>query len=160
MEHMLGDAAAAVCAAFDAMPEALGLLWPVRDESGEVIDFETGYTNPAGDVMMGFEVRNEIGSSVREAFPSLQEMGVYDRLVRVAESGVAESAEIEMIGLWRGAVQMSGIYENSILPFGEGVLTVSYDLTDERRREGELRDFAAVAAHDLRDPLIGVQLMV
>jgi signal transduction histidine kinase len=80
--------------------------------------------------------------------------------VDVAETGQPVSAEIEMTGLWRGTAQMSGIYAHSVLPFGDAVLSLSHDLTEERRREAELRDFAAVAAHDLRDPLVGLQLMV
>jgi signal transduction histidine kinase len=34
-----------------------------------------------------------------------------------------------------------------------------FDVSEERRRESELRDFAAVAAHDLREPLLGVHVM-
>src|SRR5205814_10049339 len=41
----------------------------------------------------------------------------------------------------------------------DGFLGVSVDVTGQRRRERELRDFAAVAAHDLREPLIAINLM-
>ena len=158
--QMLGTGAGPVSLLFDTMPEAIGVLWPVRDDAGTIIDFETGYTNPGGDDMMGFPMRPEFGTRVLVAFPSLVEMGVFDRLVRVVETGVGETAEIEMIGLWRGTAPMSGIYDHSLLPFGEGVLSLAYDLTAERRREAELQDFAAVAAHDLRDPLLGLNLVI
>src|SRR4051794_18114861 len=113
---MMGSGAAAICAAFDAMPDAIGVLWPVRDEHDTVVDFEVGYTNPAGDRMMGFSVASEFGARVLEALPSLVEMGVWDRLVRVAGSGQAESAEIEMTGLWRETVQVGGIFAHTVLP--------------------------------------------
>jgi signal transduction histidine kinase len=157
---MLGRGTAAVCAAFDAMGDALGVLWPIRDASGRVVDFEVGFVNPEGDVMMGISMDDERGTRVLEVMPAIVELGIFDRLVRVAETGEANTEVIEFRGLWRGAVQMSGLYIHSILPFGEGVLSLSHDITEERRREAELRDFAAVAAHDLRDPLIGVNMVL
>jgi signal transduction histidine kinase len=161
LEEMLGDAAGAVRATFDAMPQALGVLWPVRDEAGAVRDFELGYVNASGDAMMGgLAMRDEMGVSVLDAMPQMREMGVFDRLVEVATTGRPASAEIEMTGFWRGTTQMTGTYAHSVLPFGDAVLSLSHDLTEERRREAELRDFAAVAAHDLRDPLVALELLV
>src|SRR3954452_22118391 len=159
LEAMLGPAVDAVCRTFDVMPQAVGVLWPVRDADGAVVDFEVGYTNPSGDAMMGMAMADEVGASVLESLPTLQEMGVAERLVQVATTGEPASAEIEMTGLWRGTAQMSGIYAHSALPFGDAVLSVAHDLTEERRREAELRDFAAIAAHDLRDPLVGLEVM-
>src|SRR4051812_35205194 len=160
LRQMLGPATEMICSMFDTMPQALGVLWPVRDEGGAIVDFEVGFTNPAGDAMMGFAMADEVGTRLLQALPPLVEMGVFDRLIAVAETGEPVSAEIEMTGMWKGTAQVSGIYEHSVLPFGDGVLSLSHDLTEERRREAELRDFAAVAAHDLRDPLVGLQIMV
>src|SRR4051794_4655518 len=158
---MLGGAAGPVCAMFDVMPQALGVLWPVRDEGGgAVVDFEVGYTNPSGDAMMGISMEDEVGARVLEAMPALVQMGIFDRLVSVAESGRPASAEIDMQGMWRETARTSGIYAHSALPFGDAVLSVAHDMTEERRREAELRDFAAIAAHDLRDPLVGLEVMV
>ena len=68
-------------------------------------------------------------------------------------------AEIELDTMWRDTINVRGVWVHSVLPFGEGVLSAAFDVTEERRRERELREFAAVAAHDLREPLIGVHLM-
>jgi len=86
-------------------------------------------------------------------------MGLYDRLVRVAESGQAESAEITLDTMWRDAIHVRGVWVHTVLPFGSGLMSVAFDVSEERRRENELRDFAAVAAHDLREPLVGVRLL-
>jgi signal transduction histidine kinase len=108
---------------------------------------------------MGVPLERETGTSMREAMPGLIEMGLYDRLVDVMECGRADSAEIELDTMWRDAIHVRGIWVHTVLPFGDGVMSVAFDVSEERRRERELRDFAAVAAHDLREPLVGVHLL-
>jgi signal transduction histidine kinase len=158
-EEELGGAAPLVAAVFDSLPDAIGIMWPVRDDDGAIVDFILGYTNPSAERLMGVPLSREVGSRMREAMPGLIEMGMYDRLVRAVETGEAEMAEIELDTMWRDTVSVRGVWVHSVLPFGEGVLSAAFDVTEERRREHELREFAAVAAHDLREPLIGVHLM-
>jgi signal transduction histidine kinase len=61
--------------------------------------------------------------------------------------------------MWRDAIHVQGVWVHTVLPFGSGLMSVAFDVSEERRRENELRDFAAVAAHDLREPLLGVHVM-
>src|SRR3954454_14873882 len=158
-EEELGGAAELVAAVFDSLPDAIGIMWPVRDDDGAIVDFILGYTNPSAERLMGVPLAREIGTRMREAMPGLIEMGLYDRLVRAIETGEAEMAEIELDTMWRDTVSVRGVWGHRVLPFREGVLSAASDGTEERGREHELREFAAVAAHDLREPLIGVHLM-
>src|SRR3954469_14714253 len=158
-EALLGTAAPLVAAVFDALPDAIGVVWPIVEETGALVDFEAGYTNPSSERMMGVRLGDEAGARLREAMPGVVPMGLYDRLLRVAESRRAESAEITLDTMWRDVVHVRGVWVHSVLPFGPGVLSVAFDVSEERRRESELRDFATVAAHDLREPLAGIQIL-
>src|SRR3954464_804505 len=155
-EVLLGTAAPLVAAVFDALPDAIGVVWPILDETGALVDFEVGYTNPSSERMMGVRLGDEAGARLREVMPGVVPMGLYDRLVRVAESRQAESAEITLDTMWRDVIHVRGVWVHTVLPFGSGLLSVAFDVSEERRREKELRDFAAVAAHDLREPLVGI----
>jgi len=158
-EALLGEAAPLVAAVFDALPDAIGVVWPTFDAQGALIDFEIGYTNPSSERMMGVRLGSEAGARLREVMPGVVPMGLYDRLVRVGETREAESAEIMLDTMWRDAIHVRGVWVHTVLPFGSGLLSVAFDVSEERRRENELRDFAAVAAHDLREPLVGMRLM-
>ena len=158
-DGLLGAAAPLVAAVFDALPDAIGVVWPVADPAGGPLDFEVGYTNPSSERMMGVRLGDEVGARLREVMPGVVPMGLYDRLIRVARTGEAESAEISLDTMWRDAIHVRGVWVHTVLPFGSGLLSVAFDISEERRREQELRDFAAVAAHDLREPLVGVHMM-
>src|SRR4051812_4488686 len=157
-EALLGPAAPLVAAAFDALPDAIGVVWPVGDAAGAP-DFEVGYTNPSSERMMGVRLGDEVGARLCEVMPGVVPMGLYDRLLRVGASGQPESAEITLDTMWRDAIHVRGVWVHTVLPFGSGLLSVAFDVSEERRRESELRNFAAVAAHDLREPLVGVHVM-
>src|SRR3954464_7184953 len=95
-EALLGPAAPLIAAVFDALPDAIGIHWPVRDEAGALIDFALGYSNPSGARVIGVDLSNDVGERLLEVMPGVVELGVYDRLVRVVELGEIESSEIEV----------------------------------------------------------------
>jgi signal transduction histidine kinase len=158
-ERLLGSAAPLVAATFDALPDAIGIHWPIVDAGGAIVDFELGYTNPSSERLTGVKLSDDRGARLREVMPGVVEMGLYDRLVRVVETGEPESAEIQFDTPYR-EIRVQGVWMHSVLPFGPGVMSIAFDVTEERRRENELRDFAELAAHDLREPLTGVHLLV
>ena len=89
-DRVLGAGAPLVAAVFDALPDAIGVVWPVDDGAGGV-DFEVGYTNPSADRMMGVPLSTEVGARLREVMPGVVEMGLFDRLLRVSRTGEVES---------------------------------------------------------------------
>jgi signal transduction histidine kinase len=157
-DDVLGPAAPIVRAVFEALPDAIAIHWPVRDADGAVIDFELGYSNPSGARVIGVDLSADVGERLLEVMPGIVELGVYERLVRVVEGATVESSEIEFDTPYRGQ-RLQATWMHTVLPFGDGVMSIVFDLSDERRRERELRDFAHVAAHDLREPLTSVHLL-
>src|SRR3954469_9402677 len=94
-EALLGPAAPLIAAVFDALPDAIGIHWPVRDAGGAVIDFALGYSNPSGARVIGVDLSNAVGERLLEVMPGVVELGVYDRLVRGGGLGAAGPPEIE-----------------------------------------------------------------
>src|SRR3954464_9608603 len=133
-EALLGPAAPLIAAVFDALPDAIGIHWPVRDEDGALIDFALGYSNPSGARVIGVDLSNDVGERLLEVMPGVVELGVYDRLVRVGELGEIESSEIEFDTTYRGH-RIQATWMHTVLPFGAGVMSMVSDLTEARRRE-------------------------
>src|SRR3954447_8520189 len=131
-EALLGPAAPLIAAVFDALPDAIGIHWPVRDEGGALIDFALGYSNPSGARVIGVDLSNSIGERLLEVMPGVVELGVYDRLVRVVELGEIESSEIEFDTTYRGH-RVQATWMHTVLPFGEGVMSMVFDLTEAPR---------------------------
>jgi hypothetical protein len=47
VELLGAQGAAQFRALFDGFPEAVGVLWAVRDDDGRIVDFTFGYGNPS-----------------------------------------------------------------------------------------------------------------
>jgi hypothetical protein len=75
-EALLGAAAPLVAAVFDALPDAMGVVWPAFDAAGALVDFEIGYTNPSSERMMGVRLGDEVGARLREVMPGVVTMGL------------------------------------------------------------------------------------
>src|SRR3954451_13779852 len=157
-EALLGPAAPLIAAVFDALPDAIGIHWPVRDEGGALIDFALGYSNPSGERIIGVEISDAVGERLLEVMPGVVELGVYDRLVRVVELGEIESSEIEFDTTYRGH-RIQARWMHTVLPFGTGVMSMVFDLTETRRRERELRVSPHAPPHAPREPLTTVHLL-
>src|SRR4051794_41924268 len=98
----------------------MGIVWPIVDGSGRVVDFEVGYTNPSSERMMGVRLSQEVGARLCEVMPGIVAMGLYERLVRVAATGEAESAEITLDTMWRGGSPVPGVRGGTPAPVGPG----------------------------------------
>ena len=151
LEWLFGDGAPAFCAAFDLVPDPLGVLWAIRGPGGTIADFETGYSNPAMAQMIGVPTEASMGRRLLDEAPDFRDDETFTRMRGVLESGRPEVVEVA-IGSGDGPIgRVRGVFVHRAIPLGvDGVLNLVTDVTEQRRMEDELRNYANVPAHDLR----------
>jgi hypothetical protein len=143
----------------DAFPEAVGLLWAIRDGAGRIVDFDFGYGNPA--IMRMFRLpRHQAGRfTVLDALPQMREDGSFGRYVEVCETGAPLVDEISFDTSF-GEGYIRGTFLRRTSKLGDGLIVLMTDVTEQRRMEAELRGFADMVAHDLREPVTGIAHLV
>jgi signal transduction histidine kinase len=146
-------------AMFDGYSDLVGVVWPVRDEQGRIVDFSFGYGNPA--MMRAFRVPADISEryTLLEALPRMRDSHAFDAYVRTCESGEPWVEEITYDTPF-GDGYMLGTYILRTTKLGDGAVVFLTDVTEQRRMEGELRSYADVVAHDLREPVANMALLV
>ena len=151
--------AEAFCRMFDGFPEAVGLLWSIRDDGGRIVDFDFGYGNPA--ILRMFRLpRSHTGRyTVLEALPAMRGDGTFDRYVEVCETGEPFVDEVSFDTPF-GDGYVRGTFLRRTARLGDGLIVLMTDVTEQRRMEAELRGFADMVAHDLREPVTGIAHLV
>ena len=144
---------------FDGYPDGVGLLWAVRGDDGRIVDFEFGYGNPS--IMRMFHLpRTQRGRyTLLEALPVMRDNGQFEAYVRVCETGEALSDEI-FFDTPFGDGYIQGTILRRTAKLGDGLIVFCADVTRERRMEAELRGYADMVAHDLREPITGIAHLV
>jgi signal transduction histidine kinase len=151
--------AAAFCAMFDTFPEAVGLLWAIRDGAGRIADFDFGYGNPAIMRMFNLPRTQSRRYTVLEALPQMREDGSFERYVAVVETGEPWVDEVSFDTSF-GEGYVRGTFLRRTSKLGDGLIVLMTDVTEQRRMEAELRGFADMVAHDLREPVTGIAHLV
>lgn len=161
LDHLLGPGAAPFRATFDLVPDPVGVLWALRDDAGAVVDFETGYCNPAMDRMLGVPIEESFGRRMLEEAPAFRDDETFRRMRGVVETGTPATVETEIESRAGPIAPMAGVFVHRAVPFGpDAVMNLITDITAQRRLEAELERYAKVAAHDLREPLLAIGLFV
>jgi signal transduction histidine kinase len=160
LDELLGERGAAnFRALFDGYPEAVGLLWAIRDDDGEIVDFAFGYGNPA--IMRRFRLVSSMRDryTLLEALPQMRDSRALAAYVQVCDSGEPWVEEITYDTPF-GDGYMLGTFVQRTARFGDGLSVFLTDVTRARRMEAELRSYADVVAHDLREPITGIEHLV
>jgi signal transduction histidine kinase len=146
-------------ALFDDYPEAVGVLWALRDAAGSIGDFAFGYGNPTMMRRSRLPASTPERYTLLEALPQMRGSRAFDEYVRVCESGEPWVEEITYDTPF-GDGYMLGTFVLRASKLGDGLVVFLTDVTDERRMEAELSSYADVVAHDLNEPLASIELLV
>jgi signal transduction histidine kinase len=160
LEALLGtQGAEGFRALLDGFPEAVGVLWAIRDDVGRVVDFSFGYGNPT--MMRRFRLVASMPDryTLLEALPPMRGSHAFDAYVRVCDAGEPWVQEITY-DMPFGDGYMLGTFIQRTAKLGDGLVVFLTDITEKRRMESELRSFADVVAHDLREPITGIAHLI
>jgi signal transduction histidine kinase len=158
--ELLGEQGAAQFRAlFDGFPEAVGVLWAVRDDEGGIVDFTFGYGNPS--ILKAFRLPPATRDryTLLEALPRMRGSRVFDAYMRVCDTGEPYVKEVTY-DTPLGDGYMLGTFVERSAKLGDGLVNFLTDVTEQRRMEAELRSYADVVAHDLSEPVAGISLLV
>ena len=159
VELLGGPGATGFRALFDSFPEAVGVLWALRDADGRIVDFTFGYGNPS--ILRAFRLTPATKDryTLLEALPRMRGTRAFETYVRVCESGEPWVHEVTYDTPF-GDGYMLGTFVQRTAKLGDGLVNFLTDVTAQRRMEGELRSYANVVAHDLNEPIAGIALLV
>ena len=160
LREVLGDQGAeGFRALLEGFPEAVGLLWAIRDPAGAIVDFAFGYGNPA--MMRGFRIPPETAEryTLLEALAPMRDSRAFRSYVAVCDTGAPLVNEVTYDTPF-GDGYMLGTFLHRVARIGDGLIVFLHDVTEERRMEAELKAYADVVAHDLSSPLAGIALLV
>jgi signal transduction histidine kinase len=159
VELLGAQGAAEFRAMFDAFPDAVGVLWALRDDAGRIVDFTFGYGNPS--MLRAFRLpaatRDEY--TLLEALPRMRGSRAFQEYIGVCESGRSWVQEVTYDTPF-GDGYMLGTFVARTAKLGDGLVNFLTDVTRERRMEAELSSYADVVAHDLSAPIAGIAMLV
>jgi signal transduction histidine kinase len=146
-------------AVLDNFPELVGVLWAIRDDDGRIVDFSFGYGNPA--ILRSFRLPAATRDryTLLEALPQMRNSEAFRAYMRVVDHGDPWVQEITYDTPF-GDGYMLGTFTERTMKLGDGLITFLTDVTGQRRMEADLRSYAELVAHDLREPILGMALLV
>ena len=159
VELLGAQGAAEFRALFDAFPEAVGVLWALRNDEGRIVDFTFGYGNPS--ILRAFRLPPATRDryTLLQALPRMRGSRAFDAYIRVCESGEPWVQEITY-DTPLGDGYMLGTFVARTAKLGDGLVNFLTDVTQQRRMEAELSNYADVVAHDLSEPIAGIAMLV
>jgi signal transduction histidine kinase len=160
LADLLGERGAAhFRALFDGFPEAVGVLWAIRDDDDRIVDFSFGYGNPS--ILRAFRLPAATRDryTLLEALPQMRGSRAFDAYVRVCDTGEPWVHEVTYDTPF-GDGYMLGTWVQRSAKLGDGLVNFLTDVTAQRRMEADLRRYADVVAHDLSEPVAGIALLV
>ncbi|MFN8473924.1 MAG: PAS domain-containing protein [Anaerolineae bacterium] len=121
-------------AAQDISLDAFTILRSVRDEAGQIIDFEWEYVNPAAGQILQHAPEALVGRRLLEVLPNNDPSGLFANYKNVVETGESHDYELRYEG-----EGISGWFRNMTVKLGDGVAISFADITRRKEMEEALR---------------------
>ena len=151
----------------DSSLVAFTILRAVRDDAGDVVDFEWEYANKAAARLLKRSVSELVGARLLQELPGNRHASpLFEHYVDVVQSGVARTLQLTYDG-----DGIRGTFLNAASRLGDGVAVWFMDLTERQTLIEELRateaslreadrqkdEFLATLAHELRNPMAPIR---
>jgi PAS domain S-box-containing protein len=122
----------------------------VRDESGEIIDFQWTVSNPAAERMVGFTSSQLLGARLLELMPGNRDAGLFEVYKRVALTREPFESEFfydreHIAGAWFHIVAV---------PLGDGFAVTFSDITGRKLAAMEAQMLSLVASNTINGVII------
>ena len=121
--------------AVEALLDGLAIYTSIRDADGEIVDFRCEFANQAVVANGGEPPDEQVGRTMRELVPRIDEQGIFAAHVRVVETG--ERAFLEIT--WPADDGSTGWFEVHSARLDDGCVVVFRDVTERHRTEAALR---------------------
>ena len=143
----------------DASPDGFVVLEALRDENGEIVDFQWLYMNEATAQLIGQPREFFIGRRLLDVHPGNIASGLFDRYRQVTETGTPWIGELRYVH-----DGVDALLRLAIARVGDGVALSTVDISERHRAEEALKladrqkdEFLAMLAHELRNPLAPIR---
>ncbi len=146
----------------DSSPSGIMAFRSIRDQKGEISDFEWMQVNNAGATLVIASGEELIGARLSERMPVLKDEGLLDRFKQVVDSGeplhIEQMLEYDEQRVW---------FNISAVRLLDGFVVTFMDITETRRQQQIIQEserlavtgkFARLIAHEVRNPLTNIQL--
>jgi signal transduction histidine kinase len=151
---------------FDTARAGMYTLIPVRNEQEEIIDFRFGLVNQAVASYLGLLAEDLIGTLGSVHFPAYKTNGLFDRYVETIKTGDPATFDLHYadgydnfftINVVKMGDELFGTFtDHSPLKRLQRELEAS--ISELKRSNASLEQFAHAASHDLQEPLRKIML--
>ena len=142
----------------ETSPDGFMIFRSIRNETGEIVDFEWVYTNPAGTRLSELSADEMVGNRLLDVRPGTRESGLFDLYREVVETGEPRQMEVyyghEGLDVW---------FRITAAKLADGFAVNFTDVTRRRQAEEERERaiaarsrFYAAMSHELRTPINAV----